>query len=46
MRIIGVLFRPLIFILNGSANWVLHRLGVSRRSAVGRALGYGVEPVA
>ncbi|WP_370893535.1 hemolysin family protein [Janibacter sp. GXQ6167] len=28
MRVIGVLFKPLIVILNGSANWVLHRFGV------------------
>ncbi|MBA4085397.1 MAG: hypothetical protein C0493_10785 [Kytococcus sp.] len=37
MRIIGVLFKPLIFILNGSANWVLHRLGVEPQEELSAA---------
>ncbi|SMC31326.1 hemolysin family protein [Janibacter indicus] len=37
MRVIGVLFKPLIFVLNGSANWVLHRMGVEPQEELSAA---------
>ncbi|CAM4127540.1 hemolysin family protein [Janibacter anophelis] len=37
MRVIGVLFKPLIFVLNGSANWALHRMGVEPQEELSAA---------
>lgn len=37
IRVIGSLFKPLIFVLNGSANWVLHRMGIEPQEELSAA---------
>src|SRR5699024_6881629 len=37
MRVIGVLFRPFIVVLNGSANWALRRMGVEPQEELSAA---------
>ncbi len=37
MRVVGVLFKPAIFVLNGSANWVLHRMGIEPQEELSAA---------
>ncbi len=37
MRVVGVIFKPAIFVLNGSANWVLHRMGVEPQEELSAA---------
>ena len=37
MRVIGVLFKPFIVVLNGSANWALRRMGVEPQEELSAA---------
>ncbi|WP_307785244.1 CNNM domain-containing protein [Janibacter melonis] len=37
MRVIATLLRPMLFVLNGSANWVLHRLGIEPQEELSAA---------
>lgn len=37
MRVVGVIFKPAIFVLNGSANWALHRMGVQPQEELSAA---------
>ncbi|NYF97365.1 hemolysin family protein [Janibacter cremeus] len=37
MRVVGVIFKPAIIVLNGSANWVLHRMGIEPQEELSAA---------
>ncbi|WP_277454775.1 hemolysin family protein [Janibacter sp. DB-40] len=37
MRVVGAIFKPAIVVLNGSANWVLHRMGVEPQEELSAA---------
>src|SRR5699024_2442708 len=37
MRIVGLLFKPAILVLNGSANWVLQRMGIEPQEELSAA---------
>ena len=37
MAVVGVIFKPAIAVLNGSANWVLHRMGIEPQEELSAA---------
>ncbi|WP_338750992.1 hemolysin family protein [Janibacter alittae] len=37
MRVVGAIFKPAIIVLNGSANWVLHRMGIEPQEELSAA---------
>ncbi|WP_435203134.1 hemolysin family protein [Janibacter sp. GS2] len=37
MQVVGAIFKPAIFVLNGSANWALHRMGIEPQEELSAA---------